>query len=361
MDDHEETSVEQGRRALRVGLTGCLGGLEALSYSEAVARIADAEAAGLDGVWVNEEHLGQPGARGTCLSPLAFLAFVAGRTRSLRLGTTVLVLPLHHPLRLAEETATVHELSGHRLHLGVSPGHPGAYFTAFDVDPEQRYADYDATVAALRALWAGERVSMRTSRQQLTDASLQIIPEVPPVIYRGAFTTESAAAAARSDTPLVQHLIQSPESLRRGRAAYRAAAPDARRGAATLVASPVSRFVYLAEDDEQANAESALCAEALAQRLRMFGADRRRGATTLDDLDPVRLQTETAIVGGPATVAGRLRALADELGTDTVNCNLGWIGSVDAAALRRGFDLLCMEVIPMLAGDVGIGTPASRS
>ena len=350
------------RTALRIGLAGCLGGLEALGAMGAIDAILTAERAGLDGVWVNEEHLQRSftptGGSGSCLAPLTFLSFLAARSTQLRLGTTVLLLPLHHPLRLAEETATLQLLSGGRLELGVSPGHPGPYFEAFGVDVQQRYTDYDQTVCTFQQLWAGDTVDATTSQSTLRGASLSIRPDRPPRVYRGAYSDNSLQAAARTGTPLIQHLIQSPDSLRHGREVYRSAAPDPDQATTLLADSPVSRFVYLTDDDADADRAGLTRAEQLTERLRRIGIDRRGGITLPADLDPNRFAHETAIVGTPTTVIARLRELGEEVGTTTINCNLGWFGATTAPEVKRGLHLLTATVIPALTTS-SAASPAS--
>ena len=73
-----------------------------------------------------------------CVSPLVMAAYCAGLTRTIRLGTAVLVLPLYHPVRLVEELGLVDQLSDGRLVIGIGTGYQGYEFAHFGVSLEER-------------------------------------------------------------------------------------------------------------------------------------------------------------------------------------------------------------------------------
>src|SRR5262245_21132389 len=119
-----------------------------------------AEAAGIDDLWV-ADHIAIPpddaeGSGGRYLDPLATLAFLAGATARIGLGTAVLVLPYRPPLATAKWIATIQELSGGRLLLGVGAGWMAAEFRAVGVDPRRRGALMDETLAFLQRCFAAD-------------------------------------------------------------------------------------------------------------------------------------------------------------------------------------------------------------
>ena len=98
----------------RIGLSGCGGGLESISSARLLDLAERVEALGFDAIWINEEHfqgsiVEVEGRR--CLSPLLLASAILARTKKLRVGFSVLLLALHHPVRLAEEIATLDVLS----------------------------------------------------------------------------------------------------------------------------------------------------------------------------------------------------------------------------------------------------------
>ena len=130
---------------------------------EACAR--GAEAAGLDDLWV-VDHIAIPpddaeGSDGRYLDPLATLAFLVGVTERIRLGTAILNLPYRPPLPTAKAIATIQELSGGRLQLGIGIGWMEPEFKALGVDRRRRGAISDETLEFLHTCFANDQVVAR--------------------------------------------------------------------------------------------------------------------------------------------------------------------------------------------------------
>lgn len=128
-----------------------MGPSASASVMERCAR--EAEAAGLDDLWL-PDHVAIPpedaeGSDGRYLDVLASLAWLAGRTERIGLGTGVLVLPYRPPLPTAKWLATIQELSGGRLRLGVGIGWMDAEFRALGLDRHRRGSDSDRVLAFL--------------------------------------------------------------------------------------------------------------------------------------------------------------------------------------------------------------------
>ncbi len=104
-------------------------------YREGIERAVAAEQLGYDHVWTSEHHFAED-AWSPSLLPL--LAAIATRTRRIRLGTFIIVLPFHAPWRVAEDAAAVDIISGGRLDLGVGPGWDVSEFTSLGVPLKQR-------------------------------------------------------------------------------------------------------------------------------------------------------------------------------------------------------------------------------
>jgi alkanesulfonate monooxygenase SsuD/methylene tetrahydromethanopterin reductase-like flavin-dependent oxidoreductase (luciferase family) len=126
-----------------------------------IRRVAQAaEELGFDSVWATEHVLVGPEAvdpYGRVYAPLATLAWIAGWTERIRLGTSIMLLPLHHPAHLAKETATLQELSGGRfLALGVGMGWHRDEFELMGVPFEGRGRRGDDAIRRIKALWSGE-------------------------------------------------------------------------------------------------------------------------------------------------------------------------------------------------------------
>lgn len=124
-------------------------------YRAIVDQIVRAERLGWDDVWLSEHHFIDDDYTPSML-PLA--CAIAARTQRIHIGTSVLLLPLHDPLRVAEDAATVDVMSGGRLELGVAGGYRLAEFRGFDVATGSRASRMEEAVPLLRALLSGERV-----------------------------------------------------------------------------------------------------------------------------------------------------------------------------------------------------------
>ena len=124
------------------------------AYREHLEIFDAADQLGFDAVWVAQHHFKDRG--GLLPSPFPFLAAVAERTRRLRLGTSIIVLPFEHPLRVAEDAAVVDTLSNGRLELGVGSGSDADEFEAFGVDIDSRHQRTTAGLIALKKAFAGE-------------------------------------------------------------------------------------------------------------------------------------------------------------------------------------------------------------
>lgn len=144
-----------------------------------------AEDAGFDDLWVSD-HIAIPpddaeGSNGRYLDPLATLAFLAGRTERIGLGTAVLILPYRPPLPTAKWVATVQELSGGRLRLGVGVGWMEAEFRALGVDRTRRGVLTDETLQFLVDCFADDHVSAHGQ-----EFLFRPCPERPPIYVGGA-------------------------------------------------------------------------------------------------------------------------------------------------------------------------------
>jgi alkanesulfonate monooxygenase SsuD/methylene tetrahydromethanopterin reductase-like flavin-dependent oxidoreductase (luciferase family) len=125
-------------------------------YGFALEMCEEADRLGCHSVWLSEHHLFDDGY---LPQPLTFAAAVAARTRLLRIGTAIVIAPLHHPVELAEQAAVVDIISDGRLELGLGAGYRVPEFHLYGADTSTRYATTDDRARALRSLWSSKGVT----------------------------------------------------------------------------------------------------------------------------------------------------------------------------------------------------------
>lgn len=166
---------------------------------EGVRAVAEAaEELGFDSVWATEHII--VGAEavdpyGRVLDPLCTLSWIAGLTQRVGLGTSIVLVPLHHPILLAKEAATLQELSGGRFRLGVGIGWHEEEFRFMGVSFADRGRRADEALRLMRALWSGER-GFHGDYWSFEDATFAPLPSRQPEIWVGG-GSERAVRRAR--------------------------------------------------------------------------------------------------------------------------------------------------------------------
>jgi probable F420-dependent oxidoreductase len=155
---------------------------------EAVRAVAEAaEELGYDSVWATEHIIVGPEAAdpfGNVLEPFATLSWIAGFAERVGLGTSITIVPLHHPIRLAKEVAALQELSGGRFRLGVGVGWHVDEFRFMGVPFRGRGRRTDEALRLMEALWAGAR-EFHGELWSFESATFGPLPSPQPEIWVG--------------------------------------------------------------------------------------------------------------------------------------------------------------------------------
>ena len=165
------------------------------AYRENLEIFDAADRLGFDAVWVAQHHFKDLG--GMLPSPFPFLAAVAQRTRRLRLGTSIIVLPFEHPLRVAEDAAVVDTISNGRLELGVGSGSDADEFEAFGVAIDSRHQRTTEALMTLKRALAGE--TLGKDNQRLRPPA----PTLGDRLWLSALSIRGAQYAAQNDAGLL--------------------------------------------------------------------------------------------------------------------------------------------------------------
>jgi alkanesulfonate monooxygenase SsuD/methylene tetrahydromethanopterin reductase-like flavin-dependent oxidoreductase (luciferase family) len=327
------------------------------AFAESFAQIDAAEEWGLDAMWLAELHVAPD--RSVCAAPLTIASAVAARTRRIKIGTGVQVLPLCHPLRVGEEAATVDQISHGRLIFGVGrSGFPRTY-EAYGVPYGESRERFFETLEILKRAWTEDPFSYTGKYYKFDNVRLT------PKPYQKPWPEIRIAANSPDTFPEIGKLghgvfvavrLGTLEELGPNIRAYREAwqtAGHPGRGRVFLRAP-----VYVAETARQAREEPE---ESIMYFYRYLGerlADSatRAGVRAIEDRAARgrRLQTisydealrDKIIVGTPEQVTDRLTGLQQELGLD------GLLGEMNCGTLiphdrvMKSLRLLCEKVKP---------------
>ena len=298
-------------------------------------------------MWVAEHHLS---GFGIVSAPSVYLAAIAGRTRRIDLGYAVAVVPLHQPVRLAEEIAWLGHLSGGRLLVGVGPGFRAGEFAGYGVALEERHARLEEGLAIVRGLLGNETFAHRGRYWEVPAATLRPRPfggEAPPFL-RACSSPESLRRAAEAGegvllgTRPVAELAETIDLYRSIRAAAGAAPRAVEREVARF---RVLRRVVVAANGDEARAEALRALEVEEESARGGRADGVRSASSAaGSAGPI----PGGCVGSPREVREDIAAL-EALGVRHV---ISWpgFGNLPYPVVRRSIELLATDVLPFLRG-----------
>lgn len=188
------------------------------------AIVDDLEALGFDSIWLSE------GITSDCPDTLTALAYAAGRTQNLKLGTSVIVVPGRNPMLLAKQLATLDNLSDGRLlvagGLGVASKREQQ---AFAVNRDERASRFDEAVPLLRRLWSEESVTHDGRWYQYKEASVRPFPVQQPLeVWLGGVAPSELRRCGRLGDGWLPSFV-TPEDVKRGRSEIERAAEAAGR------------------------------------------------------------------------------------------------------------------------------------
>src|SRR5713226_4028568 len=231
-----EGSWEEGMRFGFFDQLPCPPGYsEQQRYQDIIAQIELGDAVGFDTVWLGELHF----SRGFSIlaDPLMVLAAAAQRTKRIRLGTAVTLLPLHNPVKIAEEAAIADILSDGRLEFGVGRGTAPIHYAGYDIPQEESRERFEEALDFIVQAWTQERFSFQGKYFRAPDLSVVPRPvQAPhPPVRIAANSPDTFPLAARRRLPIfATPLINPPDKLKEGLAVYRDALPAGTRGDTAL-------------------------------------------------------------------------------------------------------------------------------
>ena len=288
-------------------------------YDSALAQMLDAEALGYHSVWFAEHHFND---YGLCPTPPVLAAYVAARTTTLRLGMGVSLLPLHHPVDLAEQLAVLDVVSGGRLDVGVGRGGTLQDYQTFQSDRGDSRARVEEGIALMRQCWRGEPFDFkgRFHSAERLHVRPKPVQQPHPPLFVATNSEDSVVSAARLSLPtLTSFFVPMAEVIRRHEV-YRETARETGHAKETVAdlerRSWLMRVVHVAPDREAARSATEAPFMGYQQKMSRLRSDATGGSVPGSfDRSLLRLRTFDdyvndgwLIIGTPDEVRDRLQA-----------------------------------------------------
>lgn len=163
-------------------------------YNETLEQISQAEALGFDSIWLTEHHFCDDGYTP---SPLVLAGAIGAQTQRMRIGTNLMLLPLHDPVRLAEDAATLSLTTNGRFDLGVGIGYRELEFNQFGRKLSHRPSMMEEGVEIIRRAWAGDPINFEGKRFSVGDLRVTPTPVHSPNLLLGGMAQPAIERAAR--------------------------------------------------------------------------------------------------------------------------------------------------------------------
>jgi len=335
------------------------GQSEAAAFAESFELVDDAERAGLDVMWLAELH-GAP-ERSVLAAPMTIASAIAMRTKRMKIGIAVQVLPLGHPLRIAEEAATVDHISNGRLIMGVGrSGFPRTY-EAYGISYAESRERFAETLEILKRAWTQETFSFHGQFYNFDNVCCVPKPVQQPwpefrvaINSPDTFKEHGALGNAIFVATRLGDLNELVPNLKIYRDAWHAAGHPG--DGKVYMRVPI----YIAETEKQAREEPM---ESVMYFYRYLGArieasagmvgarpveNRAERGARLQSIDYEEVLRSKIVVGTPSMVVDRLGQLRDELGLSGILAELNCGMRIPHAQVVNTLNLLCQDVRPKL-------------
>jgi alkanesulfonate monooxygenase SsuD/methylene tetrahydromethanopterin reductase-like flavin-dependent oxidoreductase (luciferase family) len=311
-------------------------------YYEEVLTIGEwAEELGFDSFWFGEHHFFWHGA---CVSPAALIGALGQRTKRIRLGPAVRVLPLHHPLIVAEDYALADNLCQGRLNFGIGSGFSPVEYKMFGMTMEEARDRYWESFDVILKAWNQETFTHRGKYYQIEEGSLYVKPVQKPMppTWIAASSDETLVRAGELGFPIMSipfarssSLVEVKEKNDRFMDSYVRAGHKLKPDAMTAL------HVALHTSEEDAVRLSRPCFDRVGEYLKKY----RRPGSRVPDLDTLK-RDKLAVFATPDHACEIFREY-EKTGVSHVICMVNF-GGMSMPDVRRTMELMSRDVFPRL-------------
>ncbi len=325
---------------MKFGLSGCGGGLELDRQSKILEMAVYAEKLGFESLWLNEEHFqnSKDGEGRLCLSPIVTASAIAAVTSKIRIGFSLLILPLYHPIRLAEEIATLDLISNGRVDFGISRGGNRRYASIFSNIERYTCEEFEEYLNILFRAFGNSELSYGLENIYIQPKPIQ---KPHPPLYIGSYSKEIIEYSAQKGHKAIMHGITSMSNIVSALNIYKDAGGN-------MDNVPIGRFVYVSDSDENAKKELMDTIVKLTNRLKTVGLV-KGGKIREDELEPDNFYNKMVIVGSPQTCIEKILEIKELTGgMNYLNSLSAFFGYLPEDRLKNSLELLSSEVMPAL-------------
>ncbi len=311
-------------------------------HEDDLALVRRAEALGFDGLVKGSHYSAHPLQS---VQQIPFLAQVATVAPRLRLICGLVLLPLHKPLDLAEQLATLDIISGGKLVFGCGIGYRDVEFKAFGLGRKEAAARFEECLAAVKRLWTEDFVDMAGSHFTLDQANSTVKPlQHPyPPIWIGANADVAVRRAARLGDCWYINPHSTLTTLARQMEIYRRALDE--YGKPFPGELPMRREVFVARSRDEAIRLAHPYLETKYRTYREWGQDQVMPEGDDFDHDFAELLADRFLIGSAVEIAEQLIDLQRRFGVNHLVASVHWPGMPNSLALEQ-MQVLAEEVMP---------------
>lgn len=323
---------------------------------QATEQLVYAEELGFDSVWLAEHHFSEYGILG---NPLIFAASLAAKTKRIRIGTAVMILPFYNPLRLAEDAAVVDILSNGRLELGIGRGYQPAEFKGFGIDQNEARGRFNETVEILQQAWSQGEVNFSGKYFHYEGVRVYPKPIQKPGIplHFAAVSNDTFTINGSLGRPILTSPNFTPlDIIKRNFEIYRNSLTENGFDPSNYK-FPLMQQVYVAESPEEAKRDSLehskwyydLLAtllpgsrgEKAAEEYKFYEKVQKSTATLSKEI----IESSGGNFGSPEEVIQRLKYMEENIGISQYICWFNF-GQLEYKQVIKAMELFAKEVIP---------------
>ena len=337
------------------------------AFDQIIEQIEFAEELGYDTVWLTEHHF-SPYGRAAVPS---IAAQAIARTSKIRISTAVVVLPFHHPIRVAEDWATLDHMSKGRVDVGIGRGNQPAEFEGFGIPMDEAEQRFSESLSIIRQAWTEERFSYDGQFWQIKELSVVPKPftKPHPPLWQAALSDYTVQKVVeRNINGLIGPYLCPYETLKTNY--FDVWHKRVQESGQSQLQLAHNEFVYVGDSDRQVKSDIEenimwyirTAAKIWGERDRSKVASQYANYNDiLEYLDVVsfsEVYEELGMFGTPDSVAEKVRWMRDEGGVDEL-INFTWFGGISQEKALRNMELFAKEVMPRFKDPEAITSAAT--